>query len=76
MCNMPAEGIKIEKHFCKNLGQYFTDGFGSDGSVVKGLKSFSELSYTKDISYLNQYMYITVLKPMHHGKQLSCVVCG
>ena len=37
MCNMPTEGIKIEKHFCKNLGLYFTDGFGSDGSVVKGL---------------------------------------
>ena len=34
---MPTEGIKIEKHFCKNLGLYFTDGFGSDGSVVKGL---------------------------------------
>ena len=39
MCNMPTEGIKIEKHFCKNLGLYFTDGFGSDGSVVKGLIS-------------------------------------
>ena len=37
MCNMPTEGIKIEKHFCKSLGLYFTDGFGSDGSVVKGL---------------------------------------
>ena len=29
--------IKIEKHFRKNLGLYFTDGFGSDGSLVKGL---------------------------------------
>ena len=38
MCNMPVKGIKIEKHFRKNLGQYFTDGFGSDGSVVKGLR--------------------------------------
>ena len=38
MCNMPIEGIKIEKHFRKILGQYFTDGFGSDGSVVKGLR--------------------------------------
>ena len=38
MCDMPTEGIKIEKHFLKNLGLYFTDGFGSDGSVVKGLK--------------------------------------
>ena len=37
MCNMPIEGIKIEKHFRKNLGLCFTDGFGSDGSVVKGL---------------------------------------
>ena len=34
---MPIEGIKIEKHFRKNLGLYFTDGFGSDGNVVKGL---------------------------------------
>ena len=38
MCNMPTEGSKSEKHFLKNLGLYFTDGFGSDGSVVKGLK--------------------------------------
>ena len=37
MCSMPTEGIKIHKHFRKNLGLYFTDGFGSDGSVVKGL---------------------------------------
>ena len=37
MCNMPTEGIKIEKYFRKNLGQYFMDGFGSDGSVVKWL---------------------------------------
>ena len=40
MYNMPTGGIKIEKHFRKNLGQYFTDGFGSDGSVVKGLKNY------------------------------------
>ena len=38
MCNMPIEGIKIEKHFLKILSLYFTDGFGSDGRVVKGLK--------------------------------------
>ena len=44
MCNMPAEGIKIEKHFRKNLGQYFTDGFGSDGSVVKGLNLYHQQS--------------------------------
>ena len=39
MRKMPAEGIKIEKHFRKNLGQYFTDGFGQDGRVVKGLNA-------------------------------------
>ena len=38
MWNMLFEGIKIEEHFCTNLGLYFTDGFGSDGSVVKGLR--------------------------------------
>ena len=38
--NMPTDGLIIEKHFCKNLGLYFTDGFGSDGSVVKGLRCF------------------------------------
>ena len=38
MCNMPIEGIEIEKLFRKNLGLYFTDGFGSDGSKVKGLR--------------------------------------
>ena len=43
MCNMPIEGIKIEKYFCKNLGLYFTDGFGSDGSVVKGLMTQKSL---------------------------------
>ena len=37
--NMPTEGIEIEKLFCKNLGLYFMDGFGSDGSVVKGLEN-------------------------------------
>ena len=34
---MQTDGIKIDKHFPKNLGQYFMDGFGSDGTVVKGL---------------------------------------
>ena len=43
MCNMPTEGIKIEKHFRKNLGLYFTDGFGSDGSVVKGLNRLTNV---------------------------------
>ena len=45
MCNMPAEGIKIEKYFRKNLGQYFVVGFGSDGSVVKGLKQNASLAF-------------------------------
>ena len=26
---MQTDGIKIDKHFLKNLGQYFMDGFGS-----------------------------------------------
>ena len=34
---MQTDGIKIDKHFPKNLGQYFMDWFGSDGTVVKGL---------------------------------------
>ena len=37
MCYMQTDGIKIDKRFPKNLGQYFMDGFGSDGRVVKGL---------------------------------------
>ena len=37
---MQTDGIKIDKHFPKNLGQCFTDGFGSDGSVVKGLRRY------------------------------------
>ena len=37
MSYMQTDGIKIDKHFPKNLGQYFMDGFGSDGTVVKGL---------------------------------------
>ena len=37
---MPTGGIKIEKkQFRKNLGLYFTDGSGSDGSVAKGLQA-------------------------------------
>ena len=36
MSYMQTDGIKIDKHFPKNLGQYFMDGFGSDGTVVKG----------------------------------------
>ena len=37
MCYIQTGGIKIDKHFRKNLGLYLSDGFGSDGSVVKGL---------------------------------------
>ena len=37
MCYMHTEEINIDEHFHKNLGLYFTDGLGSDGSVVKGL---------------------------------------
>ena len=37
MCYMHTEEIKIDKHFRKNLGLYFTDGLGPDGSVLKGL---------------------------------------
>ena len=37
MCYLQTEGIKIDKHFRKNLGVYFTDGLGSDGCVAKGL---------------------------------------
>ena len=35
---MQIDGIKIDKHFPKILGLYFTDGLGSDGSVGKGLR--------------------------------------
>ena len=35
MCYMQTVEIKIDKHFCKNLGLYGTEGLGSDGSVVK-----------------------------------------
>ena len=38
---MQTDGIKIDKHFPKNLAQYFMDGFGSDGTVVKGLTILS-----------------------------------
>ena len=38
MSYMQTDGIKIDKHFPKNLGQYFMDGFGSDGTVVEGLQ--------------------------------------
>ena len=41
MCNMSTERIKSENVFLKNVGLYFTDGFDSDGSVVKGLKQLS-----------------------------------
>ena len=51
MCNMPTEGIKIEKHFCKNLGLYFTNGFGSDGSVVKGLILFPAVSKSNALTF-------------------------
>ena len=38
MSYMQTDRIKIDKHFPKKLGQYFMDGFGSDGTVVKGLR--------------------------------------
>ena len=45
MCYMQTEGIKIDKHFRKNLGLYFTDGFGSDGCVVKWLITLNLVGY-------------------------------
>ena len=39
MSYMQTDRIKIDRHFPKKLGQYFMDGFGSDGTVVKGLKT-------------------------------------
>ena len=49
-CYMKTEGIKIDKHFHKNLGPYFTDGLGSDGSVVKGLSpNFVALAVIRNI---------------------------
>ena len=62
---MPAEGIKIEKHFCKNLGQYFTDGFGSDGSVVKGLNG--------KIYEIKEFCTSTLLHCKLQGKFCSCL---
>ena len=44
MCYIQTGGIKIDKHFRKNLGLYFTDGFGSDGSVVKGLRNWTTVA--------------------------------
>ena len=41
MSFMQTDGIKVDKHFPKNLGQYFMDRFGSDGTVVKGLILFA-----------------------------------
>ena len=40
MSYMQTDGIKIDNDFPRNLGQYFMDGFGSDGTVVKGLTCF------------------------------------
>ena len=37
MCYIQTSGFKIDKHLHKSLGLYFTDGLGSNGSVVKGL---------------------------------------
>ena len=45
MCYLQAEGIKIDKHFSKNLGLYFTDEFGADGCVVKGLITLNLVVY-------------------------------
>ena len=41
MCYLHTEGIKIDRHFRKNLGLYFTDVLASDGSVAKGLKKLA-----------------------------------
>ena len=43
MWHMQTDRIKIDKHFPKNLCQYFADRFGSDGSVVKGLNTFPNI---------------------------------
>ena len=63
MCNMPAEGIKIEKHFRKNLGQYYTDGFGSDGRVVTGLIKGEEKFVAVLEHSLSNYVAILIHLP-------------
>ena len=40
MCYLQIKKIKIDKHFRKHLGLYFTDGLGSAGCVVEGLRRF------------------------------------
>ena len=54
MCYMQTDGIKIDINvFLKNLGQYYTDGFGSDGSVDKGLICLvSPQNLTQNIGHL------------------------
>ena len=50
MCYMQTESIKTYKHFPKKLGLYFTDGLGSDGSLVKGLMPSPTTALTATIS--------------------------
>ena len=52
LCNVlhQTEGIKTYKHFPKKLGLYFTDGLGSDGSLVKGLMPSPTTALTATIS--------------------------
>ena len=45
MCYLQTEGIKIDKHFCQNLGLYLMDELGSDGSVVKVLITLNLVGY-------------------------------
>ena len=56
MCHMQTDGIKIDKHFPRNLGQYFTDGFGSDGGVVKDIQKSPSQSLEKKIRYLSTHL--------------------
>ena len=50
MSYMQTDGIKIDKHFPKNLGQYLMDGFCSDGTVV--------LEHAKKVTIGNIYIFL------------------
>ena len=70
---MPTEGIKIEKYFHKNLGLYFTDGFGTDGSVVKGLNRLTNVYRATNTHIHHSTVTLTVSAVWYLNNSLNAV---
>ena len=73
---MQTEGINIDKHFRKNLGLYFMEGLGSDGSVVKGITAVAMCDFTHIVCAVHQYVNDEMLLHTTGMKMAATTTCN